>query len=122
MRLLLLTLMIVLLPLRGWMGDVMALERSAPEHHAVMAAPVQDDCHEMPQHGMHEEAATPDHAHAEDHCSDCTHCQICHSIALATALLPTHPEQARMRQPLALAQRHASADPSPGFKPPIARI
>lgn len=122
MRLFLLTLMIALLPLRGWMGDAMTLERSVSEHDAMTVASVQDNCHQISQHGMHEAATTSDPAHAQDDGDSCTDCQICHSIALATTLLSTPTLQARMPQPLVLNRLHASADPAPGFKPPIASV
>ena len=118
MRLFLLTLMIALLPLRGWMGDAMALERSAPEQQTQIVASAHDDCHSMQEHGgMHE--AAPDSAHADDDCSSCNTCQICHSLAMATTLRPAQTAQVRLPQPSARARLHASADLSPGFKPPI---
>ena len=120
MRLFLLTLMIALLPLRGWVGDVMAMQTSVAEQQVAMVIPVQDNCHEIQQHGMHEASVATDAAHAEEDCGNCTTCQICHSLALATALLPTPEAQARMPQPSVLSRLHASADPHPGFKPPIA--
>ncbi len=120
MRLFLLTLMIVLLPLRGWVGDDLTMQGSVPEHQVAMGASVQDNCHEMQQHDMHQPSVATDTAQAEEDCGNCTSCDTCHSLALAATLLPAPVVQARMRQPPALSRRHASADLHPGFKPPIA--
>lgn len=122
MRLFLLTLTIVLLPLRGWVGDVMAMQSSVPEQPVAMVMSVHDNCQEMQQHGMHEPSVEVDTAHAEEDCGNCTACEICHSLALAAALLPAPAAPARLPQPSALTRLHASADPHPGFKPPIAGV
>ena len=120
MRLFLLTLTIALLPLRGWMGDVMVLERSIPERQTILAVSVQDKCHEPHAHNVQEEAATPDtSSHAEDDCGGCTACQICHTLALTATLLPAPLAQFRLRQPPDPARLHSSADLRPGLRPPI---
>ena len=116
MRLFLLTLMIALLPLRGWVGDAMASKHSIAEQQAVLATSVQDKCHERHQHDAHEEARTADTTQAEEDCGNCTACQICHGLAL-TAQPPL--EQPRLRQPPDLTRLHISADPHPGLRPPI---
>lgn len=122
MRVFLLALMIVLLPLRGWVGDAMAMDTLAPAtaHPATTAGP----------HAGHEAMAdtagdaTPcaDHAGTadDDHgCAQCVACNICHSAAHSPALWPlltALPAAA----PVVLAPGPVvSAERSTRFKPPI---
>jgi hypothetical protein len=138
MRHLFLVLMIALLPLRGWVGDVMATEMASPraaqlqlatemiaadahvesngghfDHAAMAAGPAQaqPDC---AGHGAGDASAT-----ADAHCDSCTLCQACHNIALspaAPAALPVLARPAPAHSPLAT---FASADSALGQKPPI---
>lgn len=128
MRLLVLALMIALLPLRSWAGDAMAVELVAQQAlaagHASASPAALDDCH--PDHGHaadrglgHDTSACAQDGPAGTDCDTCTSCQICHSVALAAvlpqAVAPVLPAVApRSSQP-----RYASAEPAPGFKPPI---
>ncbi|MEQ1657719.1 MAG: hypothetical protein ABL896_02980 [Hylemonella sp.] len=123
MRVLFLALMIALLPLRGWVGDVMAMNMTtaallpaeapdAPTRHHEPAAQTHGQANDCPGH-------TGAGASASADCSTCTACQICHSVALTPAvpqlvssLLPTDRPQTTIRQ-------YASAERAPGFKPPI---
>jgi hypothetical protein len=167
MRRLMLVLMILLLPLRGWMGDAMAMQmlHSAPIASEVIAhsdhftpgsagfdsnkafgsrpdgpSPCPDHLAAPPAHGMHGahgvhdahaahgpqsaalpcpddgEAATADEAGVHGACNTC---QLCHSVALApgVTLLPTRPLPAGV--PSRSTPRFTSAEPLPGFKPPI---
>ncbi len=129
MRLLFLALMITLLPLRGWVGDVMAVERigQAPTAAQHASAP-QRDCHETPAHhgpadaASHEETAHATgqgSAHASGDCAGCTVCQICHSVALAGVPSPAPAATLTMALPQTQVRLHASAERAPGFKPPI---
>jgi len=79
MRLVLLVLLITLLPLRGWTGDVMAMQQNSP----------QLPCHEMVvDHGhavdsVHPDSVSPAGKPAlQGECNKCNTCQICHSVAL----------------------------------------
>lgn len=119
MRFLLLTLMLALLPLRGWAGDAMALASLAPSaQHGAMV--VTADCHEL--RAGHDTALTlHDGAHADEgHDSQCGDCQICHSVALASPVLPLLLQKIVGRLPQRALHAHASAEPVQGFKPPIA--
>lgn len=136
MRTVFLALLIALLPLRGWVGDVMAMELvsrtvAAVQPHAHSGQVATNDCphtqsghdHAGPAHAMAAEAMPLDtddgEAHAGGDCASCTVCQICHSVAL-TAVLPPFPNPLlpsatpQSRQP-----QYASAERAPGFKPPI---
>ena len=122
MRVFLLALMIALLPVRGWVGDVMAMElmnSSTPAHHhaAVSAHAGMANCHEG-----HADAAQPTRAdtdHAAGDCGSCSLCQICHSVAL-TAVLPRLPSAVLPGAAPASSQPlYASAERALGDKPPI---
>jgi hypothetical protein len=137
MRTLFLALMIALLPLRGWVGDVMAMELAAaptPAHAgmAMTAHGATPGCHETAAfaagHHGHDlgDAATvqpagaepdPNVAHAGD--GHCTLCQICHSVALAPVLLPLPAAVLPLAAPVASPLRYTSAERTLGDKPPI---
>lgn len=138
MRHLILALMIVLLPLRGWVGDVMATEMASPravqlqnatkmvathahgaganghfDHTSAKPAAAQPvpDC---VCHGAGESSSL-----ADAHCESCTVCQACHTVALSP-LVPFTPS---VIEPPALprspAAHFASATAALGQKPPI---
>ena len=136
MRYFVLALMIFLLPLRGWAGDVMATQMAgsaiaiekvaarahetgakASFHHqkqAVNISPAVPDCHE--QVVSHSDTAdTP----TNDHCSTCAACQSCHTVALSPTSpgLATSFNRPQVRQ--VIASRFTSADAALGQKPPI---
>lgn len=127
MRILFLALMITLLPLRGWVGDVMAMERLGQARMTPpAAAAVHSECHEaQAHHGLdtaHEDMGHSDgHAsqHAQADCSGCTVCQICHSVALASTPVPASSPVLSAALPPSDVRLYASAEPIPGFKPPI---
>lgn len=130
--------MLVLLPLRGWLGDAMAMQQmgqagppsvaAAPHAMAAMtdsAAPA----HDGQQRAMH--ADCPGHAgvpdtpadgtqHGSADCATCAACQLCHTVGLM--LLP--PQFAAVPSAAGRPQGHAphfsSAERAPGDKPPIA--
>ncbi|MEO5738658.1 MAG: hypothetical protein ABIQ82_14530 [Variovorax sp.] len=122
MRVFVLALAILLLPLRGWLGDAMALQNVQPQQ--TMAAEASTAMHAM--HDMadmaHDDASHPPAAHtpaAPDCQTTCTHCQLCHSVAMTVwpelALLGEAPREAPSFRPVVFA----SAEPARGFKPPI---
>lgn len=119
MRRLLLALMILLLPLRGWLGDAMAMELAVPAmqavavhaaeaetaHHAgfghqadAAAPPCHEDAQAAPATAHHGSEHPAGHGHGH-----CTACQICHSVAA------TH----RAATPAVLAPRHAAPGTAP---------
>jgi len=125
-RILLLALMIALLPLRGWVGDVMAMAQLAQALTSAPATAVHDECHEaQAHHGL--DAAYEDLSrsagHASEHtqadCSGCTVCQICHSVVLASNPVPSLTAELPSALPPSHLRQYASAEAIPGFKPPI---
>ena len=144
MRHLVLALMIVLLPLRGWAGDAMAtqmasnaiaMESGAARAHEMVAGATfysqkehveashavphaVPDCHELPaaQPTGQGEAET---VAASDHCGTCQACQACHTVALSPAALAV---TASLTSPQLRPTRTAaftSAAAALGQKPPI---
>lgn len=117
MRHLLLALMIALLPIRGWMGDAMAL--------AMLAAPAQTQHHAASgtDHAMAGDA-TEGHEHGaqlQDAGSEHTHksCEVCNgpAMALSVPAVPTLPPQHGLLAPP--AEHFVSSEPHRSIKPPI---
>ena len=137
MRRPILAVMIVLLPLRGWIGDAMALEAAtgtpvAIQSVAVDVHPTLEVTHFEADSGRQDLRAGPGHcpdhasAPAEGDDSDtsangdaCTLCQVCHTVAMSAdaAPLPTLPLP--VLAPAMSFARFTSALPAPGLKPPI---
>jgi hypothetical protein len=143
MRLLLIALLMALLPVRGWIGEVMATEMASRHHAQLAAAPEKiaefahperaggDFDHESaPSH--HTGAADagagagadclghgdPDAASPHAGCDNCAACQACHTLALAAAARPLSLPRA-FAPPHSPLIRFASADLAPSHKPPI---
>lgn len=132
MRVLLLALMIALLPLRGWVGDVMAMElahQPQPAAHHSADHGARAPCHEGQAALAHPHGPAPlvaaaqgashDHGQATGEHGHCTACEICHSVAL-TAMLPQLPAAVLPAAIPASGQPlYASAERALGDKPPI---
>ena len=139
MRHLFVILMIALLPLRSWAGDLMAIDMATQHVNAIIF--IANNTHDTGTRGTFDtnQAANPGSecsghvatasgaisvvnaadTPADGHCSTCGVCQICHVVALAQTtvwLAPTF-------IPPALAPiggtRFTSALPALGLKPPI---
>ena len=142
MRHLILALLIALLPLRGWAGDVMAtqmaasvvsIEAVAIETKAVNAhemggkasfihqkqmfesSNVTSDCHE--QLSSHQDTSN---ATNSEHCATCPACQVCHTVALSPPSLDVTISFASPQLGQTSASIFTSADAALGQKPPIA--
>jgi hypothetical protein len=136
MRYLVVALMIVLLPLRGWAADTMATKmassvvaiesESAGANIAKVAAEsdhknqasetphAAPDCHEqMAGHPDAENAAN------SDHCGTCQACQACHSVALSASLSDVTTAFTSHHLSVTRAFAFTSAAPALGQKPPI---
>ena len=126
MRRFFLIFMIALLPLRGWAGEVMAMDMLAQHAPAIQKVAahahqastsstfdmeMQADCHEASE-------VTPSDG-GTSHCGTCPLCQMCHTVAapapfeaLPTSWLPH-------AQPTTGPTRFASAPAAFALKPPI---
>ena len=123
-------LLTALLLLRSWAGDAMAIGMlpkvhepvaamaMADEHHA--SAGVTPPCHEMAENTAddmpHEQHGK---SHNTDNCGTCISCQICHSTAMTAVAAPAPGFDQPQSAPHAALLSFSSAEPQPGFKPPI---
>ncbi len=144
MRIFLFALMIALLPLRGFAGDVMATEmaiqmaaqaqshfadatKTAAAHAAHSGASGHFDSHHdtaaaknaaTAVNGCADHMAT-EQCHSSDNHGSCQACQACHTVALSLAFNSMQPVPASSTlHPVAAAQ-FASAEAALGQKPPI---
>ena len=144
MRTLMLALMIALLPIRGWLGDAMAVEMARHAMPAVASASAEAaesvmagaHCHEMmgaggdmadmamdhgAAHGVGDSHDSSQHDTDIGHqgCGTCTACQACHTVALGGLPAAAIAHEAPQAPPAFHATRFASTEPAPGLKPPI---
>ena len=144
MRRLFLVLIIALLPLRGWVGDVMAMEMAAQSMNAIELVATYahstgargqfdsqnaDSTHsECPGHAATASGqanavsdASPEGASdsASGHCNTCGVCQICHAVALADTAALSAPDFIPHALPALGSTRFASASTALSQKPPI---
>ncbi|TAG35874.1 MAG: hypothetical protein EAZ34_02505 [Polaromonas sp.] len=136
MRHLILALMIVLLPLRSWAGDAMAMQMASaavavaiesvaahaqkidPAAAAVSQSQAVPDCHEAAS-GQLDRGESTSRETGNDHCGACLACQVCHTVALLPALLEVPPVLISTQlRPTRTA--FTSAATALGQKPPIA--
>jgi cytochrome c553 len=120
MRRFIFILMILLLPLRGWMGEAMATEMAAINIIAIKAEnkPASIDIKvekSMSDCDMHKTAETESSSAK----STCTHCQACHATGLVSTVEITSFGQVQYAQPLAQLSQFASASIAHSQKPPI---
>jgi hypothetical protein len=145
MRFLVLALMMVLLPLRGWTGDAMAtdmaLSMAAQQMHQTAAAKA-DAVPAHPSHEGHSDHpayAVPtdvtistadcfnhtdcDQTHNAGHsagdCESCSACQACHNVALLVDSNELKPRLNSVWTLTLVADPFASADATHDQKPPI---
>ena len=143
MRHLILALMILLLPLRGWMGDAMATNMAIDMATSVAPAvkTTAADAKKTSLNGHFEypllvQAApavavqtlpdcaghvSSDEAHGmqDEHCKPCQSCQACHTLALSSSLPDLRSVFAAPLMPLAMTAQFTSAVAALGQKPPI---
>lgn len=127
MRHLLLALMIALLPIRGWMGDAMALSMLVAPAQAMHHAAASGTDHAMPtEHAQgHDHGSTGMTEHGaglqQDGGGEHTHksCEVCNgpAMALSVPAVPAlSPRHGLLAPP---AERFVSSEPHQGIKPPI---
>jgi hypothetical protein len=136
MRHLVLALMIVLLPLRGWAGDAMVTQTASAvistetgfshayetldrtsfndQNQTLVAAPATPDCHE--QVASHQET---DQTASNDHCGTCLACQACHTVGVLSSPLEVSASFTSPSLRPSRAVAFTSAASALGQKPPI---
>ena len=118
MRRWLLVLMVLLLPLRGWVGEAMAGEMLQQHVSAHASATHGHDC------DHHGDAAAHDHHEAEaqpqggDDCPTCAACQVCSTVAMWPLVVPVAVTGFHHPPPLHVQQAFTSTEPVLAFKPP----
>jgi hypothetical protein len=127
MHRLILILMIALLPLRTWAGDIMAVQMLTPTGFSQSAAVVDlsGASHEMQK----AEADCPGHSadasgaeaklSPQSHCNTCVACQICHSVTITVSTPNLVAQLAFAQAPTFDTPRFTSAQPALSQKPPI---
>lgn len=115
-RFLLVALMLVLLPLRGWAGNVMAVDMAAVAVQQVKMVTMTSQA-AMPADCIMQSQAPTDDVAAQ--CCSCDTCELCLAVAnLATALWTASP-LTRHSSPLAFNASYSSATSATHLKPPI---
>lgn len=116
-----LVLMIALLPLRGWVGDAMAVDMLAQPAHATMAMGDHGSDHGAGHGEAHAQCACDEHAAAAEDSADHQHsaCDVCNVPALAMALAGMQTPASGYTQLAVMAEPFASSEAQRGIKPPI---
>lgn len=112
--------MMVLLPLRGWAGDVMGVQMAT--NHAATQAQAQaapSAAALMPGCPMHPQAATPDGSPSDPHTANCTACDLCTPMAELPSAAHPLVVHGTDTQPRMLTASFVSAALAPTVKPPI---
>lgn len=120
MRRWLFVLLIVLLPLRGWMGEAMAAQMAA-QSHAPAGAAAHTAAGDCAGHHADAEAAAPSVLQGSQQAMEagCAACQACSTMALAFSHAPIPAPVFGTAPPVQSAVIFASAEPAPADKPPI---
>jgi hypothetical protein len=122
MRRWLVLVLVLLLPLRGLVGEAMAGEMLAQatqvqapqaheQHHRVAA-------HDCDHHAGEAQASTPDVQAMPADCPTCAACQVCSSVAVIPSTYAPASERLAQAPPLAVPLPFHSAEPTHAFKPP----
>ena len=131
MRRWLFVLLIMLLPLRGWVGDAMAIQMALPGQHA----PASGEMQYADSESTHAHVSTIASAAASEcagdtgaqdsgdeadaaHCEACAMCQTCHTVAVLQSPDVLADNRASPTLPPAIMQVLTSADRALSIKPP----
>lgn len=128
MRRWLVLFLVLLLPLRGLVGEAMAGEMLAqasqahaqPAHGHHGAAVAHDCAPHGADHAGGSHAATPDVATAPGDCPTCSACQVCSSVAVIPSAHTPASERLSQAPPAAVPLAFHSAESAHAFKPPRA--
>ena len=115
-RFLLIALMLVLLPLRGWAGDVMAVNMAAT---AVVQAKMDSLTSQAAMPADCDMHAQPPTDNATVYCSNCDTCEMCLALANLTFATWTDIQQVPPSTSLDFDARFSDAVRALNLKPPI---
>ena len=110
-------LMLVLLPLRSWVGNVMAVDMYATSVLQAKMASTASQTPMPPDCTMHSQAESDD---AAPHCSSCDTCELCMVIANLAPAVCSADRLARQSSLLAFSVSIKSVTSAAKLKPPIA--
>ena len=128
MRVLIIVLLLVLTPLRGWAADSMAVQMatqgmgSKSEAHEIPANAADPAIHCAGMADHHTNAAATDDEGAKQGgapCNNCAACQVCATLALIAPPLVNVTSSQAHRLPWAAVPSFSDAELAPGQKPPI---
>ena len=109
-------LMIVVLPLRGWAGDLMSVQMATSGLAPQVALAMPADC---PMQSMHAAASTDDASQPPAGALECVTCDLCLPIAeLASPCFDVAPFSAHAAPPMR-GVAFSSVSTALAFKPPI---
>jgi len=135
MRRLFFVLLVLLLPLRGWSGDAMAIHMALPApiqqvsgvdvvghldlgedsaHVYAMASAVMSAAGDCASHGDTQETGSTDMAD----CGTCSMCQTCHTVAVLISMAVPDHGPVPLAAPQHVAHGFSSADGALALKPP----
>ena len=117
MRYLMLALMIALLPLRGWVGNAMAVDMALQQ--TVQAQADAKESSAMPEDCPMHAGTASDPMTAAGHCNDCDTCELCLALASFTQSTATVANFSPHAQLPSAGQPFSSAESSTRLKPPI---
>jgi hypothetical protein len=112
---LMLMLMLILLPLRGWTADAMGSGLLMPMNPMLLATQAEANTHDCMGHDTREAAAAP----SDDACATFSLCQICHTVALSIALEYRPVNSQAFALPRAASHHFVNAEAALSIKPPI---
>lgn len=113
-------LMIVLLPLRGWMGEAMATEMAAQNITTTKAEKTSAGAAMPIAKGMADcDMFKVKTVESKPGKSTCNYCQACHATGIASTVEIHSVNKILYAQPLVLAHSYTSANLALGQKPPI---
>ena len=115
-RSLLIALMLVLLPLRGWTGDVMAVDMAAGAVVQAKMGSMTSQASMPADCAMHTQPSTDD---AAGYCSNCDTCELCLSVANLAFATWVDIQQPRHCAPMAFDASFSNAVKAMNLKPPI---
>lgn len=120
MRYLIVALMILLLPLRGWAGDAMATHMAATAGSSQTGSTLTHEKSASADCAGHHGSGQTDTDNAKSvNGETCQACQACHTVALSSSSAVDSVLFVAPSPPLVTAAQFTSADTALGQKPPI---
>ena len=116
LHLLFISLLVVLLPLRGWAGNIMAVDMAATAAMQVNMANVSNQTAMPVDCAMYSQPSADD---AATSCGSCDTCELCLAVANLTHATWAASPFMRHTSPLASSASFSSANTASSLKPPI---